>query len=359
MKKREDGRYMINIPIGYTPEGKPKYKSIYGKTQQEVKLKAEKFNRETEHGLYLPNDITFEDFSLQWFKVYKQTQSYNTKEMYRQKIDKYINPAIGKIKLSDLKKMHIQSLINDICAKGSLRTAEMCLLTIKQILNQAVDSDIIKKNCASSIKLPKNKTSNKRAITADEEHTLLNAPLTVKERVFVLLLLRCGLRRGEALALTLSDFTDTTVTVNKTLIFKESESEITPPKTKASNRTIPIPKEVSQALSQYKHSLTSVYLFPQAKDSSKLQTRSSYAKFWRSIKNKASDFGYLGDDVTAHILRHSYCSMLIKAGVNIKTMQYLLGHSSIQMTMDVYTHLCDDQISESALQIEKYLSVAK
>lgn len=178
--------------------------------------------------------------------------------------------------------------------------------------------------------------------------------------MFVFLLLRCGLRRGEALALTTKDFDgNKTVTVNKTLIFTDTSSEITPPKTMAANRTIPLPEDVATELSRYIRTLPTEYLFPQTKDPSKLQTRSSYTKFWRSIMNTVSDFGYIGDDVTAHVLRHSYCSMLIRAGVNIKTMQYLLGHSTIQMTMDVYTHLCNDQITESATQINSFISNQK
>ncbi len=158
------------------------------------------------------------------------------------------------------------------------------------------------------------------------------------------------MRRGEALALTWSDidFKKRLLTVNKNLVFKENNSEIKQsPKTDAGNRIVPIPDKLIIVLEEFRQNCSAMQLFTMT--SGDIMSRSSYAKFWAKIKKKIDNSVVLvtakdhintpPKNITCHILRHSYATSLYYAGVDIKTAQKLLGHSSISVTMDIYTHL--------------------
>ena len=90
-------------------------------------------------------------------------------------------------------------------------------------------------------------------------------------------------------------------------------------------------------------------------------SKSSFRKFWDRIIAKTKIYAdstkkSIGDDVTPHIFRHTYATNLYHAGIDIKTAQYLLGHSSIQVTLDIYTHLENENISNTQDVLNKYFS---
>lgn len=361
IKKRPDGRYLINISLGKGADGKTKSKSVYGRTQAEVIAKAEAFRASLKQGIYLPPNTTFALWAKKWLEVYKNNVSFNTFNMYESALRVHILPYLGDTNIDDIRKVQVQQLVNSILDAGHHRTAQITLLTIKQILASAVDSDLLIKNVAASIKIPqKSNSASKRALTKQEVRAFSNAPLSPKEKAFVFLLMYTGLRRGEVLALNVSDVRDGAVTVSKSLVLSKALPEVkSSPKSQAGNRTIPIPSIAQSALNEYLNQHSSLILFPQQKDNSKYMSASALVKFWGGIVKKVNAYDAIGSDVTMHMLRHTYASMLIEANVPIKTAQYLLGHSSIQMTMDVYAHLSNDAVDASAQIINDYLDIEK
>ena len=359
IKKRADGRYLINVLVGYSDNGKPKYKSVYGKTQAETIRKAEQIRLSLGNGTYCFDDgITLAEWSEKWISVYKANVSYNTRRSYSDALRVHILPPLGRIKVRDIKKLHVQQLVNSLLSSGRRRTAELVLLVLKQLLSAAAESDIVPRSAAQTVRLPQNKErKKKRALTDDEKKAFVSAPLSLKEKSYIYLLLYCGLRRGEALALFKDDFADGKVNVSKNLILKDSgESELKhSPKSEAGNRSVPLPSASASVINDYLLSLPGDIVFPKQKDSSSLMTKSSFTKFWNGIMKKVQEFSPVGDDVTPHLLRHTYATTLFEAGIDVKTAQYLLGHSSIQMTMDIYTHLSDKKIDDAEEKLNAFL----
>jgi len=352
-KKRADGRYLIQVLIGYKVDGKPKYKNVYAKTIRELEEKAAKVREEVEKGIVVDDGrLTVQKWAERWMELYKANVEHNTKEMYKAALNCHVYPTLGNYRLRELKPHHVQELINNLLSEGKVRTAEIIHLTLNQLLKQAVKNEYIYKNVMESIELPKKTKSEKRALSEKEIEYVRSADLPIKEKTFVILLLTTGLRRGEALALSHNDvdMKNRTILVNKTVIVKSNKMEVKDsPKSSAGNRVVPIIDELYQCLIAYLPNLTNLNLFPTAKN--ELMTNTAYRRMWEKIINaiNVAAGGVIGklrvdkiaNDITPHMFRHTYATLLYNAGVDVKTAQYLLGHNSLQMTLDIYTHLED------------------
>lgn len=377
MKKRADGRYKRSILIGYTDEGREKRKYVYGTSKKEVEQKIAEIRMQLERGVYIEDkNLTVGEWADKWLDTYKTGVQYNTFEMYAHIINLYIKPEVGNLPLTKLKTHHIQNIINKYAAKGLTRTLQQIKLTMNQIIKQAINNDLLYKNVAENVTLPQIDSHSKRSLTNEEKKLLEKADFTMKEKAFVSLLLYSGLRRGEALALTRNDidFEKNVIRVNKTIIYKGNNAEIkNSPKTDAGNREIPILSNLKSILRDYIQSIQTIYSFTQ--NNGEIMSKSSFRRFWDGIMDKlntaAGGRNYISrnkgenkviaisQDITPHTFRHTYATMLYYAGVDIKTAQYLLGHSSIKVTMDIYTHIDKSQVKNTVSKLELFLNENK
>lgn len=335
--------------IGFSDDGKPKRKLVYGKTQKEVADKANELRLQFNMGIKLDDDTTVEEWAGTWLRTYKSGVSYNTNKMYEDIIKLYVKPTFGHLRLKDLKTAHIQKIINDNQEKH--RSMEIFLLTITQILNQAMINDLIIKNPALGANLPAKVTGyGKRALTDDETKKLDEITLDAKTNFFVNLLRYTGMRKGEALAITKRDvdFNENQITVNKTLIFKGNTGEIKPnPKTKAGHRTIPILDPFRPILADYINLVNGEYLF--TTQTGELMTDTAYRRMWQKFENAMGT-----KEITAHIFRHNFATILYNADVDVKAAQAIMGHSSITVMMDIYTHLDKKHKNKAASKLNEY-----
>lgn len=343
-KKRADGRYATSTIIGYDDNGKPKRKTIYGRTILELDKKVADFKSLQNKGIVIDDkNMTVEQWSKKWLELYKADKAYNTYQMYKRTVNNHIIPNLGNIRLSALKKHQIQELLNKTVRIGHQRTAELIKITIQQIIKQAIIEEYIYKDVTIGLSLPKKQKNEKRALTDTEKSLIQDTELNNKERAFVDLLYYTGVRRGEALALMVSDidFVNKKIKINKNLVIKDGESEIKPsPKTDAGNRTIPMPVPLMVSLKQYISNLNTFYLFTQR--NSDVMSRSAFRRFWDNIMDKiniaAGGTKYrrkdtkntntkikIANDISPHLFRHTYATNLYYAGVDVKTAQYLLG----------------------------------
>lgn len=381
MKKRADGRYCKQILIGYDPSGKRIMKTIYGKTIKEVERK----EREARNNIQNGADLTMENILVcewgeKWLTVYKRNVSKATYAMYEGILYNHIIPTIGKIPLSKLRPIHVQEAINNLSAKGQVRTAEIYKLTIKQMLSQAVAEGIIVKNICDNLDKIKSETEEKRVLTDFELLCISKTQYTDKEKLFLDILYYTGVRRGEALALSVYDIVGDKdgrahfININKNLDIIENTPVIKEPKTKAGYRTIPIPDFLYDELIKYVSEHKTVYLFTMKNGQN--VSRSSFRKMWDSIMKKTRQTarrlkaeiikeGTLNAAVdtsisfTPHIFRHTYATNLYYANIDIKTCQYLLGHSTIDITLKIYTHLDNKNNSDIAHRLNNYFSQSK
>lgn len=368
-KKRPDGRYATSTIVGYDDNGKPKRKTLYGRTIMELDKKVAEFKSLQNKGIIINDEgMTVEQWGKKWLELYKSAKEYNTYTMYQNVLNKHIIPQLGNIRLNALKSHHIQELLNDIIQKGHHRTAEIVKLTIKQMIQQAIINEYIYKDVSLKVSLPQSKKKEKRALTTEEKLLIEKSKLTQKERVFVDLLYYTGVRRGEALALTVKDidFINRKLTINKNLVLKDSQSDIkNSPKTDAGNRLIPLPTKLLSELKEYLANVSSIYLF--TKQNGELMTKSSFRRFWDNILDKMNiaaggdkfsrsetAIRLVSKDITPHIFRHTYATNLYYAGIDVKTAQRLLGHSNIQITLEIYTHLDNSNISTASDILNNY-----
>lgn len=361
-KKRSDGRYYRQIKIGFTPEGKPKYKGIYARTQSELDRKCSEFISLKNKGIIVDDhNLTVKNWAEIWLNTYKQNVKPSTRDMYKYVISKHLKP-IQDVSLSALKAEQVQAILNTV----KPRTQQKVLLTIRQILKQAVDNDYIYKNVAANVKAAQMNATPRRSLTSTEIKEIFALDLPDMTRVFLGVILYCGLRRGEAWALSRADIDETnhTITVNHSVTLSPSLA-ITSPKTKASKRTVGIPDALWVILRPY---LTDCPMMIFHGASGSLMTDREYRKMWnnficvyneskggKNMGSKSKSILAISPDITPHLFRHTYATMLYHAGVDIKTAQYLLGHSTLEMTLKIYTHLDDSDKRKAVQKLDEFL----
>lgn len=358
-KKRKDGRYQSNITIGTDEEtGKRIIKTIYARTIPELENIKFEIKDQINKGIYADDKrITVKEWSEKWLIAEKSICGIRTKEMYEYIVNSYIIPSIGNIRLRNIKKSDLQIMING--NSGHYRTCEQIRMTIKQILEAAIDEGLIYKNVAQNLSLPPKIVQEKRALSDDEKAGIKNADFTDYEKVFVYILLYCGIRRGEILALSRQDINlkSHELNIKNTITFDGNTPVFKPiPKTINGIRSIPIPDELFVILKNYLDHLNGFYLFEMEKANG-IMSKSSYNKLWKRIIAKIN-IGAGGKNaekatnehaaipelkvihgLTAHVFRHNYATMLYYNGIDVKDAQRLLGHASIKITLDIYTHL--------------------
>lgn len=351
-KKRADGRYCVQIRCGFHDDGRPRIKSIYGRTVVELERNVASFKTEFKKtGVVNTPKITLGEWSDQWLKTYQLGKNINTYRAYMNSVN-YIKKSPAALKqLSKITLADLNETVKKIESEGHGRTAEYVKMTLIQIFNAAMDNDLVMRNVAEKITLKGYTPKQKRTLTELEENAILNADLSLRDRCFVYLCLFAGLRRGEALALKCRgndsdiDLKHGCLHVRHNLIFNENTGVISPtPKSIAGIRTIRIIEPLKSTLSEYINSIGSQeYLF--MTKSGNIATKQLFRYMWNAIIKEINIEAATEDDphpingLTSHILRHTFATYLAAVGMHPKEAQSLLGHSSIAMTMDVYTHL--------------------
>ena len=321
-KPRADGRYQGY----YTHDGKKHY--VYGKSEQEVKIKIE---------LYLKNGLpkkkkaaeqkkaapTVSEWLEKWIELYKAPNlKPSTLKNMRASI-KVAEERLGEKRLAQVTAEELQELLLGI---GGGRSRELMRGYLDQAFRKAVTSGYIPRNPCDALELKRHKAARRNALTVAQQELFIEEAKGLKMQALLLFLLSTGLRIGEALALTYGDidFGRKSVRVSKNVVFIEGERiEQDAPKSEAGNRIVPIPEGVLSLLDAGADKEAEVFPF----------TYSAVRNCFRRISEK------LGISVSPHVLRHTYATRLEEAGITPKLKQYLMGHSTLEMTQNTYTEV--------------------
>lgn len=340
----------------YNPDGsKHRKRLVSKKSSADLEKQVNQLKNEVENGQYVQKtDMTFLEYARHWLSSKKGVREINTRKMYDNIIEKHLSFLDGVL-LSDIRHSHFQLAINN--AKDKPRTCQQIYITFKQIIKMAVSDNYIgsgmhDKICGD-INLPRYVESEKRPLTKAEKDAILKAAFTDREKAFVYIIYSCGLRRGEALALSKFDFKTTdgkySVSITKSLIFQSNNPIIKDmPKSENGIRTVPIPDTTAAFLKSYISAIPGTYLFTCRNGSN--MTLSSYTKMWASIVRKinyaagGTDSFPVVTDLTAHIFRHNYCTNLCYKvpAISIKKIAQLMGDTE-KMVLNVYNHIMEEK----------------
>lgn len=356
-KKNDRGFYETKVWDGtYTPNGtKHRIHLTSYKSSRDLELKVQEFNdRRKNNGATVYSDMTFWQYSLAWLKTSKSVKEQNTQRMYENIINKHLQP-FGHISISDFTHSHFQQLIN--YQQDHPRTCQQIYLTVRQIIKSAVKDRILPRSAfediCSDISLPKYKKPEKRPLTALEKKAFETVQLDDRKQAFISILYYLGVRRGEALALTPSDFNwnNNELSINKVLIFGKNgiPSLKDYPKSDNGIRVIPIP---DKAIPRIKPFVATCEGFIFHGRNTELMTLSAFTRMWESIIVSMNiALGYDPNakkdrkekqitNLTPHIFRHNYCTELCYQipTISTKMIARLLGDNE-KMVLDVYSHI--------------------
>ena len=340
-KKYQYKRKTLQLPNG-------ERKEVYAKTQEELDDKVMEVRILTHSGVDVCSEETFGHFAQMWYDVYKKPYLRDkSQEMVKYILNQHILPVIGGYRLQDITPMQIQAIMSGLVGKSNSLQSKV-LINLRSIFKAAQENGLIVRSPVSSMLKPGGKkTQEKTALTPQECEKLIERVRNPRAKTFLLIALNTGMRRGEILALKWDDvdFEKKLIHVRRNAVLMRGGTKLSDElKTKAGRRDIPLTETLEAHLLVEKKRTHSQYIL--AMQNHQPMTDSSYKSMWRLIERELPE-----KHVTAHILRHTYITRLFEAGLDIKEIQYLAGHSSVDMTLRVYTHY--DRASREQTTIEK------
>ena len=349
--KRKDGLFQ-GMYTAHTPDG-PKRKYVYGRKYKEVERKLAAALGDAARGIvYEDEGTTVKGWMERWLEdSAKGDLGHRAYANYKLQIRRHISPALGRIKLKNLNPAHVQSLyaakLRDGLKPSSVRYIHAVL---HRALEQAVRFNLIASNPASKVDPPKVRQEEITPLDAEQARRFLGATKDDRFECLYVLSLTCGLRMGEALGLRWADIDldAGTLRVNRqlqrmrrdgdksgTLVFSEPKN--------ASRRTIDLPQRAVEALrSHRKRQLEGKLRTTDYEDSglvfatgkgTPLDAQNIINRFFKPLLKRAGL-----PNIRWHDLRHTYATLLLARGTHPTYVQKSLGHASVQLTLDRYSH---------------------
>lgn len=290
---------------------------------------------------------------------------YNTRRNYNERYGKNIRPLIGDMPLREIKPLHCQNVLNQMSNRYSNSVIEQTRLVMRMIFDSAVENELLAKNpVTKSVKCTSGrKAKAMRALTIKEQKLFLKTIKGTSNYNQYALLLQTGLRTGELIGLRWSDvdFEKRVLHIRRTMEYRHSTGEwkTGDPKTKNSVRDVPLTQEALDILKDQKERLLSMNI-----TSTEFPDSVFLCKNGTPIKNSAYDsklFYYCDkagiERFSMHVLRHTFATRCIESGMRPKTLQMILGHSNIGVTMNLYVHVTDEEKIKEVRSIEKKLKL--
>ena len=348
ISQREDGLYVGR----YTNKYGNRVQKVLPKLQEVRQWLADSKYQDEHSNIDFPSSMTVNAWFEYWIGIKKRTVRPNTIRNYTERYRHNIEPVIGTKMLSAVNSIHCQSIMNRMADQGyRTSTIYQTRIALYNMLDYAFLNDVIMKNpCSKVVKSDIGKASRKKeALTRDTQRTFCR---TVEGNAYECqyrFLLQTGLRTGELVGLKWSDvdWDERTLTINRSMEYRHSTKEwrVGEPKSKSGYRTIPLTDEAIEILRLQKKKNKSIMVVP--------LEWSEYIFLCRKgtpVKNSTYDtmLFKLCDKAgiqrfSMHVLRHTFATRCIEAGMKPKTLQTILGHSNIGITMNLYVHTTDEQ----------------
>ena len=338
--------------VGYKPDGKRDIRSFSGETQREAKAKRDEFLRKREAGLLTGKDLRFEEWADTWFENHKDNIKPTTQDGYRYTL-RILKDHFGRRKLSEIKAMDIEQFLKKLRKDGRSDSAlAQCRGMLFQIFNKAAANDIILKNpVAFADKMRKRPPREKEAFTADEVRTLLRELPEDKIGWSIRLMLCTGMRTQELLGLEPRHIAQdgSSINIAQAVVMVKGTAIIGTPKSYDSYRTIPVP-ELVQYCARNLRSTDKKFIWEAGRPDMPCNPSHFRTQFKKALE------GVDGVRVlTPHCCRHTFVSQMQALGVDIETIQNIVGHAEIDMTRH-YLHVQEPKRLEAAQRFSEAFS---
>ena len=369
IRQRPDGTWEGRLTVGSDPgTGKPIRKSIYAKTQKEVRQKMTDIQKSIDTGTYqAPDKTTVSEWLDMWMKTFCAVKVKPlTYSSYEAAIKKHIKPAIGAMKLQTVKGIQIQKLYNGMTADGlSPKTVKNVAAVLHKAFSVALKQGMIQSNPCDAAELPKAQHKEIQPLTDAEIPLFLNEIEHHPMRNAYALCLFAGLREGECLGLSWSqvNFETNRITISQQLQKEKTKNAkyyIAPTTKSGKPREIEPPEIAFQYLKaeRVKQATNQLAAGPLWNNPDNLvftdETGKHYAThtFYTNFKRIAARIGR--PDARPHDLRHTAATVAIASGADIKSVQDLLGHATASFTLNVYAHTSDQMKKDTAARMQSY-----
>ena len=371
IRKRKDGRWEGRYTVGHDPEtGKAIIKNVLGKTQAEVKEKLKKAIEENvgiDYGR--AKTYTVGNWLEVWYENYAKIKMRpSTYLTYHGYIENHIKPQLGKIPLNDLTTLHLQQFYKKLLAEGRVERIEaqkqpkgLSTKTVRNIhqiissaLKLAVEQRLIAHNPADGCALPKVEHKEMKTLTADQLSAFFREAMDSGVYELYYLDLATGLRRGELLGLkwTDVDLVRGVLKIQRAISRQNGKVVEAPLKTKNAYRTLPLSADAIDVLVQQRRKTgNSEWVFP-SPTGGPMSPDSVLHMLHRVLKRAGLP------KVRFHDLRHTFATLALQNGVDIKTVSGMLGHFSTGFTLDTYAHVTTSAKREAAKTMGSILSGA-
>lgn len=325
-------------------------------TEQDLAVKIAMRKRDLEEGrVVIGGNMTVKQWSKQWMSTYKKGVIGDAWLSSMQSIiDTAILPQIGHLRMKDVRSIHIQKVLN-LCAGKSQSYIHKVATILKEIFSVARKNKIILDDPTETMAPPTGTVNKRRAITSTERKYILQLAEKHRAGLFLKIILYCGLRPGEVAALMWKDvdIEKQTIKIERAL---KRDGKIGKPKSAAGIRKVPIPMILINDLrpaGPFDNVCTQV--------SGRPHTATSIRQMWLSFVYRLNiEMGCktfkgglippyrVADDLVMYCLRHTYCTDLQAAGIPINVARELMGHSTIAMTAQIYTHGSEESFESAA-----------
>jgi integrase len=341
--------------------------TVRGKKSDAEKLRTEKLAELDKGGIVADSKQTLNQYLDFWLEsIAKQRVGGRTFDDYQVLLKLHVREKLGEIKLSDLRAAHLQKLYGELQTEKKLgaRRVRYVHSVISSALKKAVELDLIPRNVAKLVELPKQTKKEMDVLSEAECEMFLTALHGERLAAMFSFALATGTRPEEYLALQWKDIDleKGTATIRRVVVrLPKGNLQFCEPKTAKSRRKIPLPKSVINELRAHRRKqgeerlkLGSAWqnldlVFP-----SEVGTPSTHSNITQVYKRVLRRAG-LRTSLRLYDLRHTHATLLLKAGVNPKIISERLGHSTIVLTLDVYSHVLPDMQSEAVEHLETML----
>lgn len=341
------------------PNGKRKY--IRSADPKELDRKYNELKAEIGAGVDVSSDVTVQQLAQTWYNVYKKPHlKEGGQRAVKNTVNNHILPIIGALKVRDVKPVHIRQVMaaeSDLSKSQQRKTIQ----ALRGVFRAGVENGIIVKSpVPEEMKASGKDTEEKVPLTTLQSQRLLQTVKDTRAFLCVAIILGTGLRREEVCGLMWSDIDleEGSISVNRVRTFYDNAGAFSDDlKSKAARRTVPTPNWLTEALRAAHANAKSLYVL-HTKTGAPL-TKDSFRSMWEIITSRTTDDPKLlgkpiderhpkikyGIDfhVYPHLLRHTCITRWFEAGLDVKTVQYLAGHETPEITLKIYTHYLQEE----------------